>query len=102
MVQFNVSVTLEKHTKPKHKLELELEERMSKILAEEIDWELISEMMVSAGWTIVNLSRFKDRYHAIDIDSWIEENCSGKHMKRSKTYVFEKSQDAEWFSLRWL
>ena len=83
-------------------LEKQYADAAAQAIAEEIDWELISDMMVSAGWTIVNLSRFKDRYHAIDIDSWIEENCSGKHMKRSKTYVFEKSQDAEWFSLRWL
>ena len=75
---------------------------MSKILAEEIDWELLADIFVKQGWTMVDLPRFKDRYEAIDIELWVDENCTGKHMKRSKTFVFEKKQDAEWFMLRWL
>lgn len=82
------------------KIEEELSEKMSKILADEIDWELMADMMVSSGWTIVDLDQV-DRYKAIDIELWIEDNCTGKHMKRSRTYVFEKQQDAEWFILKW-
>lgn len=83
-------------------LEEELSEEMSKILAEEIDWEIMVDMIASVGWTKVDLPRIKDRYQSIDIELWIDENCTGKHMKRSKTFVFEKKKDAEWFSLRWL
>lgn len=84
-----------------HNLE-ELSEQASRILAEEIDWETMADMLVSVGWTMVALPRIKDRYESIVIELWIDENCSGKHVKRSKTFVFEKKEDAEWFSLRWL
>lgn len=83
-------------------LEEELLEQAARILAEEIDWETMADMLVSVGWTMVNLPRINDRYQSIDIELWIEENCKGKHQKRSKTFVFERKEDAEWFSLRWL
>lgn len=74
----------------------------AKILQEEIDWEILASMFVASGWIMIDLPRFHDRYEAIDVELWIDENCSGKHMKRGKTFVFEQKQDAEWFSLRWL
>lgn len=80
----------------------ELAEKMSKILAEEIDWELLADIFVKQGWTMVDLPRFQNRYEAIDIDLWIDDNCTGKHLKRGRTFVFEAKQDAEWFSLRWI
>ena len=83
-------------------LEDELTEKMSKLLAEEIDWELISDMMIAVGWTKVTLDRLKDRYHSIDIQDWLNDNCKGHYKQRSRTFVFEKAEDAEWFSLRWL
>jgi hypothetical protein len=77
-------------------------EELSKILAEEIDREIMLDMLVETGWTKVELERLKDRYQSIDIELWIDENCKGKHTKLGRTFVFEKQQDAEWFSLRWL
>jgi hypothetical protein len=81
--------------------ELGLEDQVAKILQEEIDWEVLASCFVKSGWTMIDLPRFKDRYEAIDIELWIDENCKGKHMHRGKTYVFEKKEDAEWFLLRW-
>lgn len=72
------------------------------ILQEEIDWELMTDMMIAVGWTKVVLERFKDRYHAIDIELWLDENCSGHYRNRGSTFMFQKAEEAEWFSLRWL
>lgn len=83
-------------------LEEELSAKMSELLREEIDRELMIDMLVATGWTKVELERLKDRYQSIDIELWIDENCTGKHTKLGRTFVFEKKQDAEWFSLRWL
>ena len=83
-------------------LEDTLSKEMSKILAEEIDWEVMVDMIASVGWIKVDLPRINNRYHSIDIEVWVEENCRGKHMKRGRTFVFERKEDAEWFSLRWL
>lgn len=96
MVQFNVSVTtdIDKNT--------DLHEQAAKILAEEIDWELMCDMMVAVGWTKVELARFKDRHHSIDIKLWLDENCCGHYKNRGSTFMFQKAEEAEWFSLRWL
>ena len=94
MVQISASVTLSKDDLT--------EDKFAKILQEEIDWEILASVFVKSGWTMIDLPRFRDRYESIDVEIWIDENCSGKHMKRGKTFVFEKKQDAEWFSLRWL
>ena len=94
MVQSNLSMMVD--------TDESLINQATKILQEEIDWEVLASLFVKSGWTMVDLPRFNNRYEAIDIELWIDENCSGKHMERGKTYVFEKKQDAEWFSLRWL
>jgi hypothetical protein len=75
---------------------------MSRLIAEEIDNEIMLDMLVLGGWTKVELERLKDRHESIDIETWIDENCTGKHTKLGRTFVFEKKQDAEWFILKWL
>lgn len=75
---------------------------LATILQEEIDWELMTDMMIAVGWTKVVLERFKDRYHVIDIELWLDENCSGHCRNRGSTFMFQKAEEAEWFSLRWL
>jgi hypothetical protein len=92
MVQFKVPM----------KLEDELVTKMSKRLAEEIDWKILADILVSTGWVMVNLNHFQGRHQAIDIETWIDNNCKGKYKKRSTTFVFEKKDDAAWFKLRWL
>jgi hypothetical protein len=79
-----------------------IEEELSRILAEEIDNEIMLDLLVTGGWTKVELERLKDRHESIDIETWIDENCTGKHAKLGRTFVFEKKQDAEWFMLKWL
>jgi hypothetical protein len=71
-------------------------------IKKEIDESIMLDMLVSKGWTKVELERLKDRYESIDIELWIDENCTGKHTKLGRTFVFEKKQDAEWFILKWL
>lgn len=96
MVQLKVSVTedIDKNT--------DLHSQAAKILQEEIDWEIMCDMMIALGWTKVELTRFDNRYHAIDIGDWITKNCTGNHRNHGKTFMFQNTKDAEWFSLRWL
>lgn len=72
------------------------------ILQEEIDWELMTDMMIAVGWTKVVLGRFKDRYHSVDVQLWLDANCKGHYRNRGSTFMFQKAEEAEWFSLRWL
>lgn len=80
----------------------ELVADLAKALQEEIDREIMIDMLVLGGWTKVELERLRDRYESIDIELWIDQNCTGKHTKLGRTFVFEKKQDAEWFMLKWL
>ncbi len=96
MVQSTISVTSSQL----------LSDEYAGMLADEIknqiDNEIMIDMLVLGGWTKVELERLKDRYESIDIELWIDENCTGKHAKLGRTFVFEKKQDAEWFILKWL
>ena len=92
MVQLNVPMTLEE----------EIITSAAKRMADEIDWEILADMLVQSGWFMVDLDHYGDRYQSIDIETWIDENCKGKYKKRSRTFVFEKKEDAAWFKLRWL
>ena len=71
-------------------------------IQKEIDEAIMIDMLVSIGWTKVELERLSGRHESIDIEEWIDENCTGKHSKLGRTFVFEKKQDAEWFMLKWL
>lgn len=94
MVQLKVSVTTDVDN-------TDLHSQAAKILQEEIDWEILADMFVKLGWIMIDLQRFHNNEEAVDVANWIEENCTGKHMHRGKTFVFENKQDAEWFTLRW-
>lgn len=59
-------------------------------------------LMSALGWTSVKLNRFRNGKEAVDIIEWIDANCTGEWKNLSTRYIFEKKQDAEWFSLRWL
>jgi hypothetical protein len=58
-------------------------------------------LMSALGWTSVKLNRFRNGKEAVDIIEWIDANCTGEWKNLSTMYIFEKKQDAEWFSLRW-
>lgn len=92
MVQLKVPMTIED----------DMIARIAKTMSEEIDWKIIADMLVESGWVMVNLDRFINNNQAVDIETWIGDNCKGKFKKRTTTFVFEKKDDAAWFKLRWL
>lgn len=78
-------------------LKTQFEIECAKILQEEIDWEILSDMMVECGWTKVEISL--DRMHIVE--KWIEENIQGKYKFRGTDWLFESEKDATMFILRW-
>lgn len=82
-------------------LEDEMFDEIGKQIAKEIDDGIMSTMLVESGWTPVNFT-YKDRYHAVDVDFWLEDNCKGKWCRYNSDYLFADKKDAEWFILRWL
>ena len=83
------------------KIEDDIMARIAKNMSEEIDWGIMADMFVQSGWTMVDLPHYTNNHQAVDIETWIGDNCKGKYKKRSRTFVFEKKEDAAWFILRW-
>lgn len=71
-------------------------------MATEIDREVLWGMLKSIGWTRVMISRQQDNNHAIDITHWLKENCQGSYERSGRDFLFEKTQDATLFILRWV
>lgn len=74
---------------------------ISKQMAHDMDWLIIADCLVDAGWISVKLNRFYSNEEAVDINSWLEQNCTDEWKNLSTRYIFKKKQDAEWFILRW-
>jgi hypothetical protein len=88
-------------------LEAEHGEEMMDILSKEIQKEIDDSIMIDLyttdGWIKVELKRFNDRYHAIDIQIWCDENIAEhEYASFGSTFVFKNSADAEWFTLKWV
>ena len=83
-------------------LENILAKEVSKHIADEIDFEVMSTLLVeSCGWHKVRRSPFVSNKEAVDIKSWIDKNCQEHVHSRGYTWIFESEKDALMFSLRW-
>jgi hypothetical protein len=77
----------------------EIVNQASEQMAKDIDTQVL---LSALGWTSVKLKRFSDGTEAVDIIEWINANCTGEWKNLGTRFIFEKKQDAEWFTLRWL
>lgn len=68
-------------------------------LAREIDEEIMATHLVEHGWTKVHF-QFEDRYHAVDTELWVAENCTGAWTRHGSSYLFKNAADAAWFILK--
>lgn len=67
-------------------------------MAKSIDFDILAQTLESFGWTRVEMF-----YYAMgEVDKWLEENCKFEYSRHKDQFIFEDSQDANWFKLRWL
>jgi hypothetical protein len=83
------------------RLEDELVTHAAKQLSDDIDFEVISGILLEDGWSKVVLSPMTIETSAA-IDMWILKQCKGRHHTRGLVWIFERSEDAMWFKLRWI
>jgi hypothetical protein len=83
-------------------LEQQLMEKMSKEIAQEIDFGILSDLLVYSGWVKIELDTLENNNNAIDMNEWLDMNCKHKVSRLGRKFVFESSAEAEWFILRWL
>lgn len=79
----------------------ELIDSMSKLIQEDIDWGILSTILISSGWTAVDAVITTRSNDPEIIDKWFAENIKGSHRYNNGHWLFENAADAAWFILRW-
>jgi hypothetical protein len=75
----------------------ELASAMSNEMAEELDWQILTDLMTQAGWHKVQAPTDGNPL----VTEWVQENIKGCYKNRFNRWLFERSEDAVWFTLRW-
>ena len=90
-------------TKKLHGVELEgdLAAAMSQAIAEEIDWDIMCDLMTQVGWHTVKASTQYSMDDYAIVKEWMSLHVKGHYKCRHGTWIFEQSEDAMWFALRW-
>lgn len=83
-------------------LEQEIANELASGMQSEMDFHILSDMLVKLGWKKVTLTRFFSRKHSVNILMWCEENIKHPFEHRGSTFVFENEGDAVNFTLKWL
>ena len=71
-------------------------------IREGIDRELMFDLLASIGWTKVVLSNKFVPVPSREFYEWRKKNLTGQYKAHENLWVFEKSEDAAIFILRWL
>lgn len=79
----------------------EIAEQIAREMQKEIDGDIMASVLKQIGWVAIDVA-FKDKRQVNQVNSWLQENCQGQYRRLNTTFLFEKTQDAEWVSLRWL
>lgn len=70
-------------------------------MAQEIDFGILSDILLENGWTPVEFIPFTYSKQAADIANWAEQHCMGKWRNYGVKFVFERAQDATAAILKW-
>lgn len=80
----------------------EIVNELSSQMQSEIDFQILSDMLVELGWHKISLDRFRNNHHAVDIKYWLKANAKSHWECRGSTFVFQDAGDAVNFTLKWL
>ncbi len=74
-----------------------------KQMSNHIDFEVLSDVLIDAcGWTKIELANKFLPVSGEELHAWRTKNIKGRWVAHNAVWLFEKSEDANWFSLRWL
>ena len=76
-------------------------EHAAKLLAEDVDFQVMTQVLVESGWTKVVLNPMTAEQGS-EIDKWVEKNVKGNVDTRGLVWIFKEPKEANWFKLRWL
>lgn len=82
-------------------LEDEIANELSNQIAQEIDFELLTDVLVACGWTKIVLKKAALPCTGVELHEWRERNLKGRWKAHERVWLFEKAEDALVFTLRW-
>lgn len=82
-------------------IEQDILNRAGKAMSDEIDFTILTDMLVQLGWRKVILRPMTGETGA-ELDAWVDRHVKGHYETMGLVWVFEQEDDANWFSLRWL
>jgi hypothetical protein len=80
---------------------VELGDDLARAIADQIDWNIMCELMTQSGWHRVEASNEYNIDDYCTVKEWLKEHVKGHYKCRFNTWLFERSEDAVWFALRW-
>ena len=75
-------------------------EEAAKEMQRSIDFEVLCNLYVKMGHTVVRINYGPAR-RWIDVMAWVDANRTGNYLEHKGMWVFELSNDATMFALRW-
>lgn len=73
----------------------------AKNLAKEIDFEVLTSVLIESGWVRVVLKPMSWE-QGYEIDEWVANNVKDQFQTMGLVWVFKNPKEATWFTLRWL
>jgi len=75
--------------------------KAAKEIAHDIDWGILSCILLGSGWTEVKLQTTTPSGYVHEIMEWLGKNRTGHVRSRGNHYMFENAKDATLFILKW-
>lgn len=82
-------------------IENEIAETLAKEIAREIDFEVMSSILLEDGWSKVVLKPMVQETSSA-IDQWLLTHCPKDCMHMGLVFLFKEQKVANWFALTWL
>ena len=82
-------------------IEQDIINRAGKRMSDEIDFHILSEMLIELGWTKIVLKPMTQETGQV-LDNWVEKHVKGPFETMGLVWLFQDSKDATMFILRWV
>ena len=82
-------------------IEQDIINRAGKRMSDEIDFHILSEMLIELGWTKIVLKPMTQETGQV-LDTWVEKHVKGPFETMGLVWLFQDSKDATMFILRWV
>jgi hypothetical protein len=81
-------------------LEEEITNKLAEQIAQEIDFEFLTDILIACGWHKVVLQSMTYE-HGKEIDQWVASQVKAKYKTMGLVWIFENHGEAVNFTLRW-